>query len=615
MGRFTILLQDGSQTILAVVKDVKGRRRKLVIAVIVGVIALGAAGYGIFHYLSTSAEERVVATYGALSACLVGEPLPAGERPSLRFRAEQLTALTQGERRRAELKSKKEEPWPDRCGPLAHAFQEALENAGRAAAGEQDLAHFAGQLATQLKKEGAYAADLSEALDQTWRLAEEAGLSATKRTDVPPPPEPATAPNLDTLPTTAQVTPKAFELASLRPEVHVGSSLRFIVEDESQDRSPFVCTFEGDQGKARCSALPKPLTEATHAGFFLLGTAQPAAAPLVFGGSRGEEGVYRSSSGEAIAEQGAYAGHVAADGFVGALAHNATKTGVLLLRQGGPDEDVRSSPLLAASFRLRTDELEQDTVLLWNQVLLRGKNAFDETWVAAAPVQPGPVPLGEVQNVGRLTDPASEQPEAEQFPQLTGCRSGEAIVLRARHRQQEFLSFLVDGRWTKPVAVPSVGGTLSCRKTEATITRIDSGQADTPQQTSITQHRCSPAKCQTQARTMKELLAGEEGLVPSAILAAAGLDGQLLVLWGAGSRGGVRMRLAPASRIAQAPDVVLFDDLVDDGELQGTSTLFDARIYAREGFAIALLSTKGGLFALRIAPDGTFEPAEVSWSP
>ena len=57
MGRFTILLQDGSQTILAVVQDVKGRRRKLICAVVVGLLVLGAAGFGLFRHMSTEAAE------------------------------------------------------------------------------------------------------------------------------------------------------------------------------------------------------------------------------------------------------------------------------------------------------------------------------------------------------------------------------------------------------------------------------------------------------------------------------------------------------------------------------------------------------------------------------
>jgi len=612
MGRFTILLQDGSQTILAVVKDVKGRRRKLIFAVLVGLLVLGAAGFGIFRHLSTAAEERVVTTYGALSACLLGQPLSEGERPSVRFRAQQLTAMTQAGFKRTESKNKKEEPWPDRCGPLAHGFQEALKDTGQAEPGQKDLGHWADQLATQLKEEGAYAADLSEALDQTWELAGKAGLVAAAGSDLPKPPERAQAQTLDTLPATARVTTKTFDMKALRPEVHPGKSLTFLVEDKDQERSPFVCTFQDGQEAAQCASLPKPLTQATHAGFFLLGTSDDGAIPLVFGGNRGADGAYRSDSGSPIAEANAFGGHVAADGFAAVLGWNAPKTALVLRR--ATDDAIKKQPVSTASFRLRTEQLEQDAVVLWNQLVLRGKNSFDETWIAAAPIQPGPVALGPVQNVGRLADPETEQPPPKVWPQLMGCRTGEAIVVRARHGQQEFLSFLVDGRWTKPVKVPSVGGTLSCRKTEATITRIDPGSSDTPLETSVTQHRCTPAACQSQSLTMKKLLATAQGLAPSAVIAATGLDGKMLVLWGAGSRGGVRMRLAPASRIAKATDVVVFDDLVKDGKVQPTSSLFDARLIARETFAIALLSTSAGLYAIRIAPDGTFAPVDINWA-
>ncbi len=66
------------------------------------------------------------------------------------------------------------------------------------------------------------------------------------------------------------------------------------------------------------------------------------------------------------------------------------------------------------------------------------------------------------------------------------------------------------------------------------------------------------------------------------------------------------MRVAPPDKIAKTPDVILFDDLIKDGQVQKASTLFDARLYSRERFAVLVLSTSGGTFLIRIDSEGKF---------
>jgi len=97
------------------------------------------------------------------------------------------------------------------------------------------------------------------------------------------------------------------------------------------------------------------------------------------------------------------------------------------------------------------------------------------------------------------------------------------------------------------------------------------------------------------------------------LLTAGDLDGKLLVVWGAGEVGGLRMRLAPADKISKAPDIIVFDDLMKQGAVQKTSTLSDARLFTRERFAVLLLSTSSGTFALRIDPEGKTTPIKFAW--
>ena len=72
------------------------------------------------------------------------------------------------------------------------------------------------------------------------------------------------------------------------------------------------------------------------------------------------------------------------------------------------------------------------------------------------------------------------------------------------------------------------------------------------------------------------------------------------------------MRLGPSDRIATSPDVVLFDDWVDRSEVQKLSTLFDLRVFSREGFAVVVLSTVAGVYALRVDPGGKVTPVHVA---
>jgi hypothetical protein len=95
---------------------------------------------------------------------------------------------------------------------------------------------------------------------------------------------------------------------------------------------------------------------------------------------------------------------------------------------------------------------------------------------------------------------------------------------------------------------------------------------------------------------------------------AVDLNGKLLIVWAAGDGGGVRMRLAKPGEFERAADTILFDDLVKDGQVQKLSTLFDLRLFSRDGFAILLLSTVSGVYAIRIDAEGMTTPVEVEWT-
>ena len=83
----------------------------------------------------------------------------------------------------------------------------------------------------------------------------------------------------------------------------------------------------------------------------------------------------------------------------------------------------------------------------------------------------------------------------------------------------------------------------------------------------------------------------------------------ILAVWRAGTRGGLRMRVAPIDRLATTRDVVVFDDLVSDGVMQviqGASTLEAFRVYGGTHVARIFLVTSRGTWTLDVDEKGAF---------
>ncbi len=185
---------------------------------------------------------------------------------------------------------------------------------------------------------------------------------------------------------------------------------------------------------------------------------------------------------------------------------------------------------------------------------------------------------------------------------------GAAPLIFAGNRGSEGIFRADSGELVSP---EMTGGTLSCSKSTAAITRVE--PAASSFKTTFRQVRCTSAGCRTDAVQMEQLLHRRVEFAPKEGHAnAVDLDGKLLIVWAAGERGGIRMRLAPAETISRAPDVILYDDLIKDGHVQPLSTLFDLKLFSREGFAVLLLGTVTGVHALRIESDGKVTPLVIT---
>lgn len=602
---------DASQTqapadsLDAIALDRRKRRRTLLIGGGALLLVVGGGGFGLLRWQDAAATARVNGAWSAFSRCMIGPPLEPGESASRRFRSLQLATMNLPDDQRAPAEGK---PWPDRCANLGHAVQEALHAAGRADRDRKDLAHWAEALAKQLKEKEPCSADLTEPIESAWLEASEARVSLVPAIQVAPPLVAATPLSSDALASVEPLSKSAFPLKAAHTDPHPGLVMRLLVEEKDVPRSPFLCTFPA-AGAPRCAALPKAISGSRH-GLRLLGTADDDAEPLVFAGNRGGDGVFRADSGEQVESIYSYGGYATKDGRSAVLGWNEAKRELRLTRKAGGGARVQET--IEPEFRV--GNFYYSSQILWDQVLLRGVTKEDERRLFALKVgwsgAPGePLDVGELPEAGLITGAADEPPH------IGGCRTAEATVVRVKGYDNDFMTFQVGGRWTKPVSPELTGGTLSCRKAEAAITRLELAGADAAHRTSITQSRCTSAGCRATSVRMEQLIGMRLHLVPKeSHVDAVELDGKLLVVWAAGDRGGVRMRLAPAEQIAVAPDVVIYDDLVKDGRVQKLSTLFDLRLFSREGFAVLLLSTVQGVHALRVAPDGKVTPLPPAWA-
>jgi hypothetical protein len=159
-----------------------------------------------------------------------------------------------------------------------------------------------------------------------------------------------------------------------------------------------------------------------------------------------------------------------------------------------------------------------------------------------------------------------------------------------------------------PVHAPA-HGVLGCHETTASIVRAQGAGSNLR----LFHDACTSAGCTHSVLKGDALDKGASDLRPEEArdVTAVDLAGKLLVVWLAGERGGLRMRIAPPDTFSRADDVLVLDDHVLGGKDVRESTILGFRLYSRERFAVLLLSTLAGVHAFRIDPDGTLKPWKV----
>jgi hypothetical protein len=198
-------------------------------------------------------------------------------------------------------------------------------------------------------------------------------------------------------------------------------------------------------------------------------------------------------------------------------------------------------------------------------------------------------------------------------PELAACKTETSLVVRARsyddaagpQRVWATVAFRTGSIWERvpdEIAV-QVDADFTCRGREATFTWLE---RDT-----IRQARCTPAGCVHEASDPLALPwdSGRPNRVSDvdgrAILVGIGMTAGPVA---AGSVKTVRMRVAPASEIARAPDIVLLGDTAHDGV-----DVTDVHVYVRRAAALVLVtgSEREPYRAIAVASSGAFEGLRV----
>jgi hypothetical protein len=280
-----------------------------------------------------------------------------------------------------------------------------------------------------------------------------------------------------------------------------------------------------------------------------------------------------------------------------------------------PKDNAADRSSIKPSFRV--GNYYYSSQILWDQLVLRGVNKREERRLYAQPLRWQGEQPDQFNDIAALEEPGLVTGGADEPPHIAGCRTDKIMAVRIKGYAIDFMTFLTNGTngaWSQPVSPNITGGTLSCHGAEAVVTRLELAGEERSYKTSVTQSRCTTAGCRNEVARMEQILKNRIELAPrEGHIDAVDLNGKLLIVWAAGERGGVRMRLAPADQIAKAGDVLVLDDLVKDGQVQKISSLLDLRLFSREGFAVLVLSTVAGVHALRIDEGGKMTPIGITW--
>jgi hypothetical protein len=568
-------------------------RRRRSRNVIIGALLLlgGGAITAAFLVSSRRARDELALAAGQLRGCLFVKPIENGESSLLRFRRLQLAAASRSDFDRLAATRR---IWPERCRDSITKVRELLKTD----ATQEQLETFV-KLNKVLGDATMVAGDVTHVLTPVTALIDERAPGSIPETGEPLPP---LARNLDSLSAIPPLSKRGTALGSSYTEDNPGLSLPVLVDDESLT-APLLCSFRAAATAAECRAMTE-LTSVHGHGLRLLGTSDEASQTIVFAGKRGSAGIFVSGSADPVDRVYSYGGYAAKDGTVSVLGWDTEQRHMVLVRSAPGRAPVRTP--LKPNFRV--GNYFYSSQLLWDQVLVRGVTPDNERRLFVLSLASPDARSFALADIGELPEAGLIRDGEEEQPHLTGCRTSAATVVRVRGTAHDSLTFRVADKFSQPVQAPT-WGTLGCHASAATFVKAGFATSGTR----LYHATCTTAGCNTSALKSDALDRNSSELRPQdqRDVQAVDLAGKLLVVWLAGARAGLRMRLARADVFAREPDTLLFDDHVQSGKYVDTSTLLGFRLYSRERFAVLLLSSMAGVHAFRIDPDGNVTPFAV----
>jgi hypothetical protein len=569
-----------AEVVLFPKKTPQQKRLRALIAGGALVVAAGA-GIGAWQWTKRLGEQDVRAAWGHLSTCLVGDPLAPSESASQRVRRIQLAYV--GAARGADGH------WPSRCQAPAHQLYQKLRENGQAEQGKKDAAYWAETIAAKIEH-GAGDDEVLAMIEPLFVQAREAGLVAAPTAGDTAPPAPANPLHLADLAGSA-VTNVEIPAASLYTEMLPGID-RHVLLDDPRAEASLLCSLSAQSDAITCRPLPGDLGK-KH-GLRLIGTTDAGAAPLVFSGREGADGIYRSDTGELVASVRAHSGYSAADGYVAIQTWPDTKDGSFeIIEQSKSGAEIKRTTVKPDAQReIKPVTTIHRSRLLWDKAILQlldSKNLDSSPWVAFKTLGKESV-SGAFHRVGDLNWINTT---------IMGCRGARGMV--ARFGPSDAMLLFNEGeRWQGPLPARGLGEIMRC----------DGADAVFLSSWPVRVKRCTPAGCDEQTP--------EGGAWPTqpvkgtSTVAYDLVDGKALVVW-ATERHGVRFRVGSAAQIGKTSDVVVFDDFVGaKGEAVQASVISGLRVVAAGRAAMLFVATGEGIRAIRVGADGSFGPAKIT---
>jgi len=564
-------------------------RKKQLVAVGVALGALTILGTGGALFLAHRTAHATQEAWERASTCIAGS---ASEGASARVRASQLVAMSVPVEKRNAAAF---DGWPVRCAAPLHAFAEVVKEGG----GSAELAETSEKLAKVVSTDQGVTGDLGPAVEKLFAagLAEKLVAGTSGAPSAGSHGAPLVPRTLATLENDARLLGESITLTSVHRAPFADETLRFVIDDKAFTRGPAVCELASGAHEITCTKVPAPAAAMSPA-LRLWGTTSPKTHPFVFAGDRGKSGIFRSDTGQAVVDQLEY-------GAYGATALEDGSLGYLVWRESPPETHfVRVAPGGARkdSFVVSRGESGNpyySTSVFWSYVVYKSVKAdVDGIRLMIRKIDPSGALLPPV-DVGHLAETGQIEGGNDEEPHLTGCRSGDTTVIRAKGWHDTYVSFLVSGKWTAPVEAPGLGGTLECRPGEAIVSRVYGGQAGSGFKGGVDVRRCTVSGCDDRSIDLNHVLAENKDVMPrtEGDVRAVDIDGKLLLVWSAGEHGGLRTRFGASGELASASETVFFDDHVRDGKFRDESAMIGFELVPTAHGALLLLGTVDGVFA------------------